>query len=69
MSKAFTDHLTNNPDLYTGLDLDKEYKLLVKQQAFDPKPAWRMEPSSGMSAMIAFAFIHSLNKCSYKLHE
>ena len=65
MSKTFTEQLTNNPELYTGLNLDKEYKLLVKQQAFDPLPAWKMEPSSGMSAMIAFAFIHSLNTHSH----
>jgi len=65
MSKTFTEELSNNPDLYTGLDLDKEYKLLVKIQGFDPAPAWRVEPSSGMSAMIAFAFIHSLNTHSH----
>ncbi|MBL76973.1 MAG: hypothetical protein CL763_08640 [Chloroflexi bacterium] len=64
MSDTFTQHLTNNPELYTGLDLDPEYKLLVKQHAFDPLPAWKLEPSSGMSAMIAFSFIHALNSHS-----
>ena len=61
MSDTFTQHLTNNPELYTGLELDEEYHLLVKQLGYDPIPAWKMEPSSGMSAMIAFSFIRALN--------
>jgi DNA sulfur modification protein DndD len=64
MSDTFTQHLTNNPELYTGLELDEEYHLLVKQLGYDPIPAWKMEPSSGMSAMIAFSFIRALNSHS-----
>jgi DNA sulfur modification protein DndD len=64
MSDTFTQHLTNNPELYTGLELDEDYHLLVKQMGFDPIPAWKMEPSSGMSAMIAFSFIRALNSHS-----
>ncbi len=65
MSDTFTQHLTNNPELYTGLELDEDYHLLVKQMGFDPIPAWKMEPSSGMSAMIAFSFIRALNSHSH----
>ena len=64
MSETFTKYLTNNPELYTGLTLDEDYHLLVKQLGFDPIPAWQMEPSSGMSAMIAFSFIRALNSHS-----
>lgn len=60
MSKSFMA-LTNNPELYDGLVLDKEYRILIKQMGFKPKPAWEIAPSSGQSAIIAFSFIIALN--------
>lgn len=60
MSTIFTN-VTNNPKLYTGLDLDPEYRILMNLQNHQSKPAWIIGPSSGQSAMVAFSFIAALN--------
>ena len=54
--------ITNAPDLYTSLDLDDKYRILIKLMNHNLKPAWEIGPSSGQSAMIAFSFIASLNR-------
>ena len=60
MSTTFTN-VTNNPQLYTGLDLDDDYRILMNLQNHKSVPAWIIGPSSGQSAMVAFSFIAALN--------
>jgi len=66
MSRHFLE-LTNNPRLYTGLSLDEDYRIQIElSTATKSRPAWEIGPSSGQSAMIAFAFITALNRKSVR---
>ena len=65
MSDSFKN-LTNQPLLYTALDLDEQYRILIQQKNYPLKPAWQLSPSSGQSAVIAFSFMYALNKSALK---
>ena len=65
MSTSFKN-LTNQPLLYTALDLDEQYRILIQQKNYPVKPAWQLGPSSGQSAVIAFSFMYALNKSALK---
>ena len=51
---------TNNPELYTGIELDPDYRMHIKLKDYDTRPAWEIGPSAGQSSVIALSFVAAL---------
>jgi DNA sulfur modification protein DndD len=52
--------------VYTGIELDGEYRLHLKIKDQSTIPAWERGPSAGQSQVIAHSFIAALNKFTAK---
>lgn len=61
-SSDFFRKLTNNPQLYTGLELDDSYEIKVKHYDGTKLPTYRYSPSAGASQIVATALIAGLSK-------
>jgi DNA sulfur modification protein DndD len=54
--------LTNNPELYVGLELDESFEVKVKHYDGVVIPTYRYSPSAGASQVIATSLIAGLSK-------
>lgn len=66
IASVFLRGITNAPEVYTGIELDDEYRLHLKIKDQSTIPAWERGPSAGQSQVIAHSFIAALNKFTAK---
>jgi len=66
IASSFLRDITNAPEVYTGIELDGEYRLHLKIKDQSTIPAWERGPSAGQSQVIAHSFIAALNKFTAK---
>ena len=52
--------------MYTGIELDEQYRLHLKIKDQSTVPSWERGPSAGQSQVIAHSFIAGLNKFTAK---
>ena len=65
ISKVFSS-LTNNPDLYRGLKIDKDFSMKVLRNDGTELPTYTYNPSAGASQIVATSMIGGLNKFATK---
>ena len=58
--------LTNNPDLYKGLKIDRDFSMKVVRSDGTELPTHRYSPSQGASQIVATSMIGGLNKFATK---
>ena len=61
ISKIFSS-LTNNPDMYRGLKIDRNFNMRVVRNDGTELPTFRYSPSAGASQIVATSMIGGLNK-------
>lgn len=61
VSRIFT-RLTNNPDLYKGIKVDREFNLVVVRHDGTELPTDTYSPSAGASQIVATAMIGGMNR-------
>lgn len=61
-SDIFVNYLTNNPQLYRGIEITPNFELEIKTVAGTTLPVWIQDPSAGQSQIIATSFIAALNR-------
>ena len=66
IASQFLKSITNAPDVYTGIELDEQYRLHLKIKDHSTVPSWERGPSAGQSQVIAHSFIAGLNKFTAK---
>lgn len=66
IATKFLREITNAPEVYTGIELDADYKLHLRIKDATSVPAWDRGPSAGQSQVIAHSFIAALNKFTAK---
>jgi DNA sulfur modification protein DndD len=66
ISSEFLRSITNAPEVYTGIELDDDYRLHLQIKNQSTVPAWDRGPSAGQSQVIAHSFIAALNKFTAK---
>lgn len=65
ISNIFTS-LTNNPDLYNGLKIDRDFSMKVVRSDGTELPTHKYSPSAGASQIVATSMIGGLNKFATK---
>ncbi|MDI1495645.1 MAG: AAA domain-containing protein [Cenarchaeum symbiont of Oopsacas minuta] len=65
ISKVFSS-LTNNPALYRGLKIDKDFSMKVLRNDGTELPTYMYSPSAGASQIVATSMIGGLNKFATK---
>ena len=65
ISKIFSS-LTNNPDLYRGLKIDRNFSMKVLRNDGTELPTYTYNPSAGASQIVATSMIGGLNKFATK---
>lgn len=65
ISKVFSS-LTNNPGLYRGLKIDKDFSMKVLRNDGIELPTYMYSPSAGASQIVATSMIGGLNKFATK---
>ena len=66
IASDFLKDITNAPDVYTGIELDDDYRLQLKIKDHSTVPSWERGPSAGQSQVIAHSFIGALNRFTAK---
>jgi DNA sulfur modification protein DndD len=66
IASDFLKDITNAPDVYTGIEIDDEYRLHLKIKDQSTVPSWERGPSAGQSQVIAHSFIAALNRFTAK---
>lgn len=61
ISKIFSS-LTNNPDMYKGLKIDRSFSMKVVRNDGTELPTFKYSPSAGASQIVATSMIGGLNK-------
>lgn len=61
ISKIFSS-LTNNPEMYSGLKINRDFSMKIVRQDGTELPTYQYSPSAGASQIVAMSMIGGLNK-------